>query len=394
MECPMTNKITEMVDVLKGVNLLETLKDSMEHNNLSEVKDAVEDLLISRLNLAVAGERSVEKTTFINSLHGIPAGDEGVVPSSSVATEDLRCYPNPAHPDFRMWDLPPIPIVTPFDPDVYMDAVKFLRYNVVFLTFTKTPSPSLVSVVLRAHALQIRTVYLTLLVSGKNQDLDSKRRASMDALTSQGVTQAKVYLVNPSSLETLDFPALLEDLAKELPEIRWYALLMALPTLTPALVIQKKEAFGALVWAAASLSGGVSTIPVPFVASAVDSSVAVRVLCKAQASLCLDDASVERLARQRGLEPGPLKALRVCPLSVEVTKAEVKRRLASVAEKDWSSFSSRLVQMAVPRHARSVGRSFTAMLHALNAAIDDMASDAEKILNFCSERAKDCRLSC
>ncbi|XP_077384226.1 interferon-inducible GTPase 5-like [Festucalex cinctus] len=154
---------------------------------------------------------------------------------------------------------------------------------------------------------------------------------------------------------------------------------MALPTLTAGLVTQKKVAFGALVWAAASLSGGVSAVPVPFVASVVDSSVAVRVLCKAQASLCLDDVSVERLACRRGLEPARLKALRVCPLSVEVTKKEVKRRLA-VAEKDRSTLSSRLVQMAVPRHALSAGRSFTTMMHALNSAIDDMAADAEKIL--------------
>ncbi|XP_077431563.1 immunity-related GTPase family, q2 isoform X2 [Vanacampus margaritifer] len=368
-----------MVDGLKGVNLLETLKASMERNQLSEVKDAVEDLLISRLNLAVVGERSEDKASYINSLHGLSAGDEGAARSSSVPTEDLRCYPNPAHPDFRLWDLPPVPNVSPFEPDVYMDAVKFFRYNVVFLMFTQTPPSSVVALVLRARSLQIQTVYMTLLVSGKDKDLDSKRRASMEALKSQGVTQPKVYLVSPSNLEMLDFPALLEDLAKDLPEIRWYALLMALPTLTAGLVTQKKEAFGALVWAAASLSGGVSAVPVPFVASAVDSSVAVRVLYKAQASLCLDDASVERLARRRGLEPARLKTLRVCPLSAEVTKAEVKRRLA-VAEKDRSTLSSRLVQMAVPRHARSAGRSFTTMMHALNGAIDDMAADAEKIL--------------
>ncbi|XP_019719176.1 immunity-related GTPase family, q2 [Hippocampus comes] len=368
-----------MADVLKGVNLLETLKNSMERNRLSEVKDAVEDLLISSLNLAVVGERSEEKMAFINSLHGVSAADEGAACSSSVPTEDLSCYPNPVHPDFRLWDLPPVPIGLPFEPDVYMNAVKFLRYNVVFLMVTQTPPPSVVALVLRARLLQLQTVYLILLVSDKDQNPDSKRRASVDALRSHGVTQSKVYLVSPSALETLDFPALLEDLAKDLPEIRWCALLMALPTLTAALVIQKKEAFGALVWAAASLSGGVSAVPVPFVASAVDSSMAVRVLCKVQASLCLDDASVERLARRRGLEPARLKALRACPLSTEVTKAEVKRRLA-LAEKDCSTLSSRLVQMAVPRHARSAGRSFAAMLNALKTAIDDMAADAEKIL--------------
>ncbi|XP_049585968.1 LOW QUALITY PROTEIN: interferon-inducible GTPase 5-like [Syngnathus scovelli] len=370
-----------MVDVLKGVNLLESLKNSTELTRLSAIKDAVEDLLISRLNLAVIGQRSEEKRAFTDSLLGVSAGDQGAACSSTAAAEDLRCYPNPVHPDFRLWDLPPVPAVSPFEPDLYMDAVKFLRYNVVFLTFTRTPPPSVAALLLRASSLRLQTLYLTLLVCGKEEDLESTRKDSIEALKALGVTQPKVYLVSPSALEALDFPALLEDLAKDLPEIRWYALLMALPTLTAALVTQKKEAFGALAWVAASLSAGISAVPVPLVASAVDSSLAVRVLCKAQASLCLDDASVERLARRRGREPARLKALRVCPLSAQVTKAEVRRRLAAAtAEKDCSALSSRLVQMAMPRHARSAGRSFAAMLHALNGAIADMAADAENVL--------------
>ncbi|XP_054638672.1 immunity-related GTPase family, q2 [Dunckerocampus dactyliophorus] len=371
-----------MVDVLRGLNLLQSLKESMESNKLSEVKDAVEDLLISRINLAIVGDRVEEKISFINSLHGLCPGDEGAARSSSaVDTDDVVCYPNPKHTDFRLWDLPPVPQLSPFEPETFMDRVKFARYNAVFMTFTQTLTPGVVEVFLQARSLQQHTVYLTFLVSGNDKDknLEEKRRASVEMLTSKGVSQPKVYLVRPSALETLDFPALLEDMTKDLPEIRSCALLMALPTLTTTLVSQKKEAFKALVWAAASISGGMSTIPVPFVASMVDSSVAVRILSKAQASLCLDDASVERLARQRGVEPLSLKALRACTLSVEVTKGEVKSRLAA-AEKDLPSISSKLMQMAVPRHARSAGRSFSATLHALNAAIDDMAADAEKIL--------------
>ncbi len=133
------------------------------------------------------------------------------------------------------------------------------------------------------------------------------------------------------------------------------------------------------MWAAASLSGGVSAIPVPLVASMVDATVGVRILTKAQISLCLDDESLEHLARQRGLNPAKLKALRTCALSVEVSKSEVKRRLAE-AEKDTSTATSRLVELAMPRHARAVSRSFTVMLQALNTAIDDMGADAEKVV--------------
>lgn len=372
---------TVMADVFRSLNLLETLKESIELNKLSDVKDAVEDLLISRINLAVMGDRGDEKATFINSLRGLGPGDDGAAPSPSpAAPEEVAGYPNPKHPDFRLWDLPPVPSTSPFVPEGYMDRVKFLRYNAVFITFTQAPQPNSVEVFLEARSLRLQTVYFILFALAKDTEktLEEKRKASLEVLTSQGVALPKIYLVRPSTLEKCDFPGLLEDMGRDLPEIRAHALLLALPTLTSTLVTQKKDAFKALVWAAASLSGGVSAIPVPFVASMVDSSVAVRILTKAQLSLCLDDESVERLARQRGMESTTLKGLRTCVLSVEVNKGEVKKRLAA-AEKDLATVSSKLVEMAMPRHARCASRSFAAMLQALNGAIDEMAADAEKI---------------
>ncbi|XP_071376410.1 immunity-related GTPase family, q2 [Centroberyx affinis] len=371
-----------MADVFRGLNLLESLKESIENNKLSDVKDAVEDLLISRINLAVVGDRGVEKATFINAIRGLGPEDEGAALSPSpTPPEGLAGYPNPKHPDFRLWDLPPVPTTSPFEPEGYMDRVKFLRYNAVFMVFTQSPHPNSAEVFLEARSLQRETVYFILLASEKDTDknLEDKRKASLEILKSEGVAQPKVYLVRPATLEKLDFPDLLEDMGRDLPEIRANSFLLALPTLTRTLVSQKRDAFKALVWAAASLSGGVSAIPVPLVASMVDSSVGVRILTKARISLCLDDESVERLAKQRGVEPAKLKALRTCVLSVEVTKGEVKKRLAA-AEKDLATVSSRLVEMAMPRHARSASRSFTAMLQALNGAIDDMAADAEKIV--------------
>lgn len=373
---------TEMADVFRGLNLLETLKESIENNKLSDVKDAVEDLLISRINLAVVGDRGDEKATFINSLHGLSPGDEGAAPSPSpVGPEEVAGYANPKHPDFRLWDLPPVPNTSQFVPEGYMDRVKFLRHNAVFMTFTQTPQPNSVEVFLEARSLQRQTVYFILLALAKDTEksLEEKRKASLEVLKSQGVKQPKVYLVRSSTLEKFDFLSLLEDMSRDLPEIRAHALYLALPTLSSNLVTQKKEAFKALVWAAASLSGGMSAIPVPLVASMVDSSVAVQILTKAQISLCLDDESVARLGRQRGIEPARLQGLRTCVLSVEVTKGEVKKRLAA-AEKDLAKVSSKLVEMAMPRHARSASRSFTAMLQALNGAIDEMAADAEKIV--------------
>lgn len=362
-----------MAEVFRGLNLLETLKESVERNKLSEVKDAMEDLLISRINLAVAGEAGEEKAALIHSLCGLGPQDEGTSSQSGVTI-----YSNPQHPDFHLWDLPPVPSARPFEATLYMEQVKFHRHNVVLMVSTRAPSANDVAVFLEARSLQQKTVYFILLSAKKQTAEEALEKKSLEMLVSRGVTEPKVYVVDPFWLDRLDFPGLLKDMLTDLPDVRAHALLLALPVFSLAVVAQKKESLQALVWAAASVSGGLSAVPVPFVASLADSEMAVRILSRAQASFCVDDASVERLARRCGAEPATMARLRTGSLSAVVTKAEVKKRLAA-AQSD-SSFSSRLVGMALPRQARFARRSFTAMLNALNAAIEEMAADADAIV--------------
>ncbi|KAI5099123.1 immunity-related GTPase family, q2 [Silurus meridionalis] len=371
-----------MADVLKSLNLLETLKESIEKNNISDIKDAVEDLLISRINFAITGDRGPEKAMFINSLRGLSFGDEGAaLCSSTAASEELAVFQNPKHPDFRLWDLPMISNADSFDPEKYIERFKISRYKIVIMTFTQTLSQNTVAVWREARSLQKEGLYIALLASEKDNEksLEAKRQSSLEVLKAKGVTLSKVFLVHPDTLEKLDFLKLLEDIQGDLPEIRAYALLLALPTFSTKIVAQKKDAFKALGWAAASLSGGVSAIPVPMVASLVDTSVAVRILTKAQISLCLDNESVERLAQQRGIDSAKLKAMRTCTLSVEVSKNEVKKWLTA-AERDTTTATKRLVELAMPRQARAVSHAFTVMLQAINSAIDDMSADAENIV--------------
>ncbi|KAG9335436.1 hypothetical protein JZ751_004758 [Albula glossodonta] len=349
-----------MADVLRSLKLLEVLKESMEKNRLSEVKDAVEDLLISRINIGVVGERGLEKAALINSLRGLGPEDSGAVqfPSpEATAADELVVYPNPKHPDFRLWDIPEVPETSPFDPEEYMQRVRLLRYNAVIITSCRSFHPNSTTLWREARAVQREAVYFALLASSERdsrESLEARRKASLEAMgaTGGGVACPKLFLVCGSALERLDFPDLLEELERDLPEIKASALLLALPALSVSVVTRKRDTLKALVWAAASLSGGVSAIPVPLVSSMVDASVAVRILNKARDSLSLDDESV--------------------------TKGGVKKLLAE-ADKEKPT-GSRFVEMALPMTAKSASRSFTTMFLALNGAIDDMAADAEKVV--------------
>lgn len=117
-----------MANVLRGLNLLETLKESVERNKLSEVKDAVEDLLISRINLAVVGELGPDKAMLVQSLGGLDPEAVGTWSQNGVTM-----YSNPQQPDFHLWDLPPVPSGVPVEVASYMDQVKFHRHNVVLM---------------------------------------------------------------------------------------------------------------------------------------------------------------------------------------------------------------------------------------------------------------------
>ncbi|XP_061086674.1 interferon-inducible GTPase 5-like [Conger conger] len=371
-----------MADVLRSLNLLEVLKESMEKEGLSEVKDAVEDLLISRVNIGVVGERGPEKTGLLNSLRALGPEDSGAAPfPSPTPPDELTVHPSPKHPDFRLWDVPGVPEGSPFDPEEYMERVKFLRYSAVIMTSSRVPFHGNSALVWReARSLQREAVYFALLASehDSRESMEAWRKASQEALGTEGPASPRVFLVRSSALEKLDFPELLEEVWRDIPEVKAAALLLALPALSVAVVTRKRDALKALVWAAASLSGGAAAMPVPLVSSAVDASVAVRILGKARHSLGLDDQSLEGLARRRGRDGGRLKALRSCPLSQEVTRDGVKKLLAA-AEKQKPT-GARVVEMALPMTAKYASRSFTAMFLALNGAIDDMAADAEKVV--------------
>lgn len=112
-----------------------------------------------------------------------------------------------------MWDLPLVPATYPSEPKGYMDRVKLLHYNAVFMVLTETPQPNTVEVFLEARSMQQQTMYFIFLasVNDTEKSLVEKKKSSLNVLTSQARTNTNVYLVRPSTLEKFDFPALLED---------------------------------------------------------------------------------------------------------------------------------------------------------------------------------------
>ncbi|KAJ8404971.1 hypothetical protein AAFF_G00328920, partial [Aldrovandia affinis] len=152
-----------------------------------------------------------------------------------------------------MWDLPGVPDASPFAPEGYMEGVKFPRYNAVIMASSQAFHRNSAAVWREARAAQREAVYFALLASERDtpESLDARRKASLEALAAEGTPPPRVFLVRGTALEGLDFPHLLEEVERDLPEVKASALLLALPALSVAVVARKRDALKALVWAAA-----------------------------------------------------------------------------------------------------------------------------------------------
>ncbi len=81
------------------------------------------------LNIGVTGQSSCGKSTFINTMRGLTAEDEGAAAVGVVeTTTECRPYPHPSNKSFMLWDLPGAG--TPnFPRSTYLDQVNFDKYD-------------------------------------------------------------------------------------------------------------------------------------------------------------------------------------------------------------------------------------------------------------------------
>ncbi|MBN3308085.1 interferon-inducible GTPase 5-like [Amia ocellicauda] len=368
-----------MAEAIKNVKVLQTIKESLDKNKISEIKATLEDLLSSSINIAVAGERGVEKMAFINAVRGLGDDEEGAAhPGGPDATKDPVVYPHPQQSEVRIWDLPP-PQGDDFNPEEYLERLRVHRYSAFIVTAAQSFQPSCASLWKEMHRTG-KALYFILLTTAKDscQSLQEKKSSNVESLKKGGVEAPAVFLVSGSALEQLEFMDLLEVMEKEIPEIWMDALVISLPAFSVPMLRKKRAAFKAVVWTAASLSGGVSAIPIPMVSSMVDKNMLVKILTKARDCFGLDDRSLERLGKRVGRPVKELKAVWTSELSAEVSKDVVKKKL-SAAEKEKAT-ATKLLQATLKGSAKSATKSFTTMYLMLTTSLDELEEDAVKML--------------
>jgi len=85
------------------------------------------------LNIAVIGNSGVDKSSFINTIRGLTADDEGAAEVDAVeCTSEIESYPHPNNELLKLWDLPGVGTDT-FPKHTYLEAIHVDCYEFFLL---------------------------------------------------------------------------------------------------------------------------------------------------------------------------------------------------------------------------------------------------------------------
>eukprot|EP00062_Callorhinchus_milii_P027811 gi/632991562/ref/XP_007884686.1/ PREDICTED: interferon-inducible GTPase 5-like [Callorhinchus milii] len=125
-------------------------------------------------------------------------------------------------------------------------------------------------------------------------------------------------------------------------------------------------------------SASVGAVPVPGLSFDCDIALLVTAIIYFRHCLCLDDASLERLARRVGKPVEDLKAVIQTPLVGEINSDLVTRSMLGTGAIAISALE--LALDFVPVVGSPFGAGFIMTYNLLNAALDDLVKNAKSVV--------------
>ncbi|GCB81802.1 hypothetical protein scyTo_0021890 [Scyliorhinus torazame] len=260
----------------------------------------------------------------------------------------------------------------------YLERMNFDRYDCVIILSDKTFKDHDVDL---AKGIQSKgkALYFVLWMDDPIKTLENKQKDCIDDLMKKGIVCPKVFLISPSGNDQFGFEKLLEVLAGDLPPPKRRAFVLALPNIISLNIEKKKLAILNEIWRVASASAAVAMVPVPGVGFACDISLLVMVLFDYCRRFGLDSASIKRLAKTMGNKPEELQAV-ITSKFVAVSPSLVASVLAKIAGK--KIIMSNILKFFPLGCLAAATLSFSATYAMLKMAVEEMATDAERMLGI------------
>ncbi len=91
---------------------LQEIIDSPPAEKTNRLKSKLKELENVTLNIAITGMTGAGKSSFVNSLRGLPNDNKDSAPTGTTETTmKPNMYPHPSMPNVKIWDLPGIGVV-------------------------------------------------------------------------------------------------------------------------------------------------------------------------------------------------------------------------------------------------------------------------------------------
>ncbi|XP_064605753.1 interferon-gamma-inducible GTPase 10-like [Liolophura sinensis] len=366
----------------------ETVKKYLE-SKLNEWKDV-------KINVGLVGESGAGKSSFINAVRSLHAGEEGAAEVGvTETTSKATCYPHPDNENVRFWDLPGVGSSN-FPRKTYLKDIDVEIYDFFLIIsarrFNDDDRWLEMELNLRKKSYFFVRTKFDQAVRGHTDKTDEFRAKIIRNIQSKiNIPASRVYVISNVYRDRFDFPRLLEDIILAVPSLKKQSLAMTLCGYSENLIEIKKDALKPRLWKAAAMSGTVGAVPVPGIDLAVDLAIFVHEAKFYRKVFGLNEETLCKLAKEYDVDIDRFKRAMSKTGAMSLTKVGIKSAL--VASRIGLAFATKtgltsVLEVVVPviGSVISGGISFALTYGFLKKMLDDFASDAFSIYKLSADK--------
>ncbi|XP_023370247.1 interferon-inducible GTPase 1-like [Otolemur garnettii] len=372
----MENKIIsqETIDLME----LHLKKGDIQGAN-SVINDALKEIDNVPLSIAVIGECGVGKSSLINALRGVGNGDQDLAPTGVVGTTRERSpYKHPKFPNVTFWDLPAIG-TSNYQQKDYLEKVKFGEYDFFIIVSAVCFKKNDIDL---AQMIQIMKKNFYFVRTKVDLDLEAEqvfkktafdrekvlqqiRNDYLNIFKQNKINEPPIFLISNRDLSEYDFPILIDTLIKDLPIQKHHIFMLSLPNVTEAAIESKRDSLKQMIWLDALKAGALAPLRMVGITSNRDVEKLKTSLNQYRVLFGVDDASLERLAKDLQVPVKQLKATLKSPSLLQNKKEEsIGEMLLKYLERVCSADG--FLASGI-----SFGKTYYLQLHFLNTVTED-----------------------
>ncbi|XP_054855077.1 interferon-inducible GTPase 5-like [Eublepharis macularius] len=342
------------------------------------------------LNIAVVGEPGSGKSSFVNSLLGLRAGEPGAAETGiQTTTTKAKDYPHPRLQQVILWDLPGKED-SPLGARVEQEDLN--RYDFFFIIAYQRFRTVHADLAQEIQAMGKRFYFVR---AKTDLDLEASRRRQpsgcdeekvlhriredcITSLQNENVSNPQVFLVSNWDPQCFDFPLLREKLQNDLPWLKRQAFMFHLPSLSAPVLESKKAALKRKIRLSVFCSGLFALLPLPGFSFVVAMFVFMKFRSRCYRDFGLDDLSLEALARHVGKPVAILQAVMTSRALTPVILGRLPDLVGAVlmiVECFWWN------QYPIRGSLASGGISVFASHYMLQRCISTVAKDTQNVLS-------------